>query len=52
MMVNCQAGDKNCAKVQECKRNLETYISEMKKANVKAFIWMGYPVVLYAKDSL
>jgi|GEM_PF-1210034 len=40
---NCQAGDKNCAKVQECKKGLEAYIAEMKKANVKAFIWMGYP---------
>jgi hypothetical protein len=43
MSANCQAGDKNCAKVQELKKGLETYIGEMKKANVKAFVWMGYP---------
>ncbi len=40
---SCQAGDKNCAKVQYCKTKLEEYIAEMKKAGVKAFVWTGYP---------
>lgn len=43
MSANCQAGDKNCAKVQQLKGELQTYIGEMKKAGVKAFVWMGYP---------
>ncbi|NLD93812.1 MAG: hypothetical protein GX639_14240 [Fibrobacter sp.] len=43
MSANCQAGDKNCAKVQQLKNELQTYIGEMKKAGVKAFVWMGYP---------
>lgn len=45
MFANCQPGDKNCGQIQECKRELLLYIDEMKKAGVKAFLWMGYPEV-------
>lgn len=45
MNANCQPGDKNCGAIQDCKRELELYIDEMKKAGVKAFLWMGYPEV-------
>lgn len=43
MGVNCQAGDENCSKIVEIKKTMQDYIAEMKKAGVKAFIWMGYP---------
>jgi hypothetical protein len=45
MFANCQPGDKNCGAIQDCKRELLLYIDEMKKAGVKAFLWMGYPEV-------
>ncbi len=45
MNANCQPGDKNCGAIQDCKRELLLYIDEMKKAGVKAFLWMGYPEV-------
>ncbi|MBN1600442.1 MAG: SGNH/GDSL hydrolase family protein [Chitinispirillaceae bacterium] len=45
MGATCQAGDKNCSIIKTCKEGLEKYIGEMKKANVKAFLWMGYPEV-------
>jgi hypothetical protein len=41
--ASCQAGDENCAVIKSCKQKLLTYIDEMKKAGVKAFVWMGYP---------
>ncbi len=43
MGVNCQAGDENCPAIVTLKGTLLDYINEMKKAGVKAFIWMGYP---------
>ncbi|HEX2956323.1 MAG TPA: SGNH/GDSL hydrolase family protein [Chitinispirillaceae bacterium] len=41
--ATCQAGDENCSAIKSCKQSLLKYIDEMKKAGVKAFVWMGYP---------
>lgn len=41
--ASCQAGDENCGAILTLKQKLLNYIDEMKKAGVKAFVWMGYP---------
>jgi len=45
MFANCQPNDTSCKAIQDCKKELLSYIEEMKKAGVKAFLWMGYPEV-------
>ncbi len=42
-MGSCQPGDKNCSLIQSVKKEFLLYLEEIKKSNVKAFVWMGYP---------
>jgi hypothetical protein len=43
MFATCSAGDQNCSAIKDCKTTLISYINEMKKSGVKAFLWMCYP---------